>query len=117
MKTLSIRSRLIDLLSISLIVVALVSFGSIFAFLNYKVNKHFDDALLSESKNIINRPYVQNAQIQFKVPELGINLQTASGKGSVFYTIEDDHKTVISGFEAMPRPLVWEVVLLRIPRH
>ncbi|MDD3343885.1 MAG: sensor histidine kinase [Sulfurospirillaceae bacterium] len=106
MKTLSIRSRLIDLLSISLIIVALVSFSSIFIFLNYKVNKHFDNALMAEARNIINRLYVQNGQIQFKVPELGINLQTASGKGSVFYSIEDDYKMVLSGFESIPRPLL-----------
>lgn len=106
MKTFSIRSRLIDLLSYSLIVVALVAFGSLFLFLQYKVNKHFDDALLSEARNIINRLYVQNGEIQFKVPELGINLQTASGKGSVFYAIEDDYRTTISGFEAIPRPLL-----------
>lgn len=105
MKTVSIRSRLIDLLSISLIIVALVSFSSIFIFLNYKVNKHFDNALMAEAHNIINRVYVQSGQIQFKVPELGINLQTASGKGSVFYSIEDDYKVVISGFESIPRPL------------
>lgn len=106
MKTVSIRSRLIDLLSTSLVVVALVSFGIIFLFLQYKVNKHFDDALLSEARNIINRLYVQEKEIHFKVPELGINLQTASGKGSVFYAIEDDYKTIISGFEALPRPLL-----------
>lgn len=106
MKTLSIRSRLIDLLSISLIIVGLVSFSAIFIFLNYKVNKHFDSALMAEARNIINRLYVQSGQIQFKVPELGINLQTASGKGSVFYSIEDDYETVISGFEFIPRPLM-----------
>lgn len=106
MKKVSIRSRLIDLLSASLITIALISFGSTFLFLQYKVNKHFDDALLSEARNIINRLYVQEKEIHFKVPELGINLQTASGKGSVFYTIEDDYKTVVSGFEALPRPLL-----------
>jgi two-component system sensor histidine kinase TctE len=106
MKPFSIRSRLIELLSFSLILVALSAFVSIFIFLQYKVNKHFDDALLSEARNIINRLYVQNGEIQFKVPELGINLQTASGKGSVFYTIEDDYRTTISGFEALPRPLL-----------
>ncbi len=106
MKTISIRSRLIDLLSTSLILVALSAFICIFLFLEYKVNKHFDDALLSEARNIINRLYVQNGEIQFQVPELGINLQTASGKGSVFYAIEDDYKSVISGFEALPRPLL-----------
>lgn len=106
MKTISIRSRLIELLSSSLIFVAFCAFGMIFLFLQYKVNKHFDDALLSEARNIINRLYVQEKEIHFKVPELGINLQTASGKGSVFYTIEDDYKTVISGFEALPRPLL-----------
>lgn len=106
MKTVSIRSRLINLLSASLVLVALSAFVSIFLFLQYKVNKHFDDALLSEARNIINRLYVQNGEIQFKVPELGINLQTASGKGSVFYAIEDDYKSVVSGFEALPRPLL-----------
>ncbi|MDD2384831.1 MAG: sensor histidine kinase N-terminal domain-containing protein [Sulfurospirillaceae bacterium] len=104
MKTLSIRSRLINLLSISLIIVALASFCSIFIFLNYKVNKHFDNALMAEASNIINRLYVQRGQIQFIAPELSINLQTASGKGSVFYSIENEHKTVISGFESIPRP-------------
>jgi len=106
MKTLSIRSRLIDLLSTSLVLVALSAFAAVFLFLHYKVNKHFDDALLSEARNIINRLYVQEGEIHFKVPELGINLQTASGKGSVFYTIEDDYKSVVSGFEALPRPLL-----------
>lgn len=106
MKNLSIRSRLIEHLSISLIVTALCAFGSIFFFLEYKVNKHFDDVLLSEARNIVNRLYIQEKEIRFKVPELGINLQTASGKGSIFYAIEDDFRTSVSGFEAIPRPSI-----------
>lgn len=104
MKTDSIRSRLLKWLAIPLGLVSLLAFIIIFILLNRNVNQHFDNTLLIAAKSIEERLYVRDGILKFSLPHFGIELQTSSGNGSVFYSVTDVHDKLLVGFEELPKP-------------
>jgi two-component system, OmpR family, sensor histidine kinase TctE len=104
MAYISIKKQLIGWLSYSFILISILSVLSIYLLINDQINKYFDNALMHESSNIIDRLYVHNAQIKFKNPYSGINLQTSAGDSSVFYSIQDASYNFIAGFKNIPKP-------------
>lgn len=104
MASISIKRQLIGWLSYSFILISILSILSIYLLIDDQINKYFDNALMHESSNIIDRLYVHDSKIRFKNPYSGINLQTSAGDSSVFYSIEDASFNFIAGFRDIPKP-------------
>lgn len=104
MKVKSIRTRLLTWLSIPLGLVTVLAFIIVFILLTRNVNQHFDNSLLVASKSIENRLYVKDGILKFSLPYLQLDIQTSSGSGSVFYSVEDKGNKLITGFENIPKP-------------
>lgn len=104
MAYISIKKQLIGWLGYSFILISVLCILSIYLLINDQINKYFDNALMHESNNIIDRLYVHNSQVRFKNPYIGINLQTSAGDSSVFYSIQDASFHFIAGFKNIPKP-------------
>ncbi len=104
MKIKSIRSRLLNWLTIPLGLVIILAFVIIFILLSRNINQHFDNALLVASKNIEDRLYVEEGIIKFSLPHFGIDIQTSFGKGSIFYSVEDENNKLLVGYDNIPKP-------------
>ena len=108
MKINSIRSRLLIWLGIPFTLVSLFAFFIIFVLLSRNVNQHFDNTLLVAAKSIEERLYVRDGILKFNQPHFGIDLQTSSGEGSVFYSVTDEDGKLLAGFEDIPKPKILE---------
>lgn len=106
MKINSIRSRLLIWLAIPFTLVSLLAFFIIFLLLSRNVNQHFDNTLLVAAKSIEERLYVRDGILKFNQPHFGIDLQTSSGDGSVFFSVSDENGKLLAGFENIPKPKV-----------
>jgi two-component system sensor histidine kinase TctE len=104
MKILSISSRLLRWLAIPIILVIVVTSFIIFTLLNKNINQQYDNALLVATKSIEEKLYVNNGILKFNMPYFGLDIQTSSGDGSIFYSIEDTNNKILAGFENIPKP-------------
>ena len=104
MHQISIKKRLLGWLGYSFLGITLLVIVAVYIFVNREINHYFDDTLIHESSNIIDRLYVTQSQIKFKNQHLGIDLQTSSGDSSIFYSIEDTSGNLLFGFKNIPKP-------------
>ena len=100
----SIKRRLLEWLTYSFLCIAIFAIVTVYTFVNREINQHFDNTLVHESTNIIDRLYISDSQIKFKNQHLGINLQTSLGDSSVFYSIENTSRDLLFGFKNIPLP-------------
>ena len=104
MQQISIKKRLLGWLGYSFLGITMLAIVTVYIFVNREINHYFDDTLVHESSNIIDRLYVTKSQIKFKNQHLGIDLQTSSGDSSIFYSIEDTKGILLFGFKNIPKP-------------
>lgn len=105
MSYISIKRRLFERLGYSFLFITFIAIVSVYFFVNREMNQYFDSILVHESKNIIDRLYIDKSKIKFKNQHLGINLQTSEGDSSVFYSIKDSSGKLLFGFEGIPKPI------------
>lgn len=101
----SIKRRLLWWLGYSFLCITILAIMTIYFFINREINQYFDDALMQEGNNVIDRLYVNESKIKFKQQHLGINLQTSTGESSIFYSIVDASGKLIAGFKNIPKPI------------
>ncbi|MDD3342759.1 MAG: ATP-binding protein [Sulfurospirillaceae bacterium] len=104
MHQISIKKRLLGWLGYSFLGITMLTIVAVYIFVSREINHYFDEILVHESHNIIDRLYIDKSQIKFKNQHLGIDLQTSSGDSSVFYSIENDSGNVLFGFKNIPKP-------------
>lgn len=100
----SIKKRLTKWFAYSLLCITIFTIMATYIFVDHEINQHFDNILVHESNNIIDRLYINDSQIKFKNQHLGINLQTSLGNSSVFYSIENSSNDLLFGFKNIPQP-------------
>lgn len=100
----SIKKRLTTWLVYSFLCISILALMATSLFINHEINQHFDNILVHESHNIIDRLYINNSEIKFKNQHIGTILQTSFGDSSVFYSIQNSSNDLLFGFKNIPQP-------------
>lgn len=97
----SISSRLITWLTIPLLILTTAIFVYFYIFSIKKVTKFFDNRLLASAKSIENSLGIEDGELFVDVPNFSIELLSTNDKGSIYYSVVDDKKNLLIGYNLL----------------